>query len=197
MRPSFFQILPTQANSAGDEAVGVAELFNSAEVRRAEIPSANGHACARALAMIAATIVGGGQANPQSARLLSAEAVARALGNPTKAFMFGTTGNPSVPKSMQFRGIPFWFTSGGWARFREPKGGVGRDGYVGWMGLGGSVLQWHEEESIGFGYAMNMMEVTPTNERARVLQQAVQECARHVKKDASGTGGRSNTTSKM
>ena len=43
------------------------------------------------------------------------------------------------------------------------------------------VLQWHAEESIGFGYAMNMMEVTPTNERGRVLQEVVQNCARNLK----------------
>ena len=93
----------------------------------------------------------------------------------------GTAKNPDAPKGMEFAGIPFWFTDGGWANFRESKKGKGRDGYTGWMGLGGSVLQWHQEESIGFGYAMNMMEVTPTNERGRVLQNAVQDCARRIR----------------
>ena len=40
---------------------------------------------------------------------------------------------------LKFAGIPHWFTNGGWANFRERKKGKGRDGYTGWMGLGGSV----------------------------------------------------------
>ena len=40
------------------------------------------------------------------------------------------------------------------------------------------MLQWHPEMDIGFGYAMNLLEATPSNERARVLQSAVKECAK-------------------
>ena len=38
------------------------------------------------------------------------------------------------------------------------------------MGLGGSVMQWHNEEGVAFGYAMNCLELLPTNERAWALQ---------------------------
>jgi hypothetical protein len=55
------------------------------------------------------------------------------------------------------------------------------------IGLGGSVMQWHPEEQIGFGYAMTQLEVTPTNERARVLQAAVVTCAQAAAaREASG-----------
>ena len=37
---------------------------------------------------------------------------------------------------------------GGVATFEEPEKG-GRSGYVGWMGFGGSVFQWHPELKIG------------------------------------------------
>ena len=37
---------------------------------------------------------------------------------------------------------------GGVATFEEPEQG-GRSGYVGWMGFGGSVFQWHPELKIG------------------------------------------------
>jgi hypothetical protein len=29
----------------------------------------------------------------------------------------------------------------------------GREGFYGWCGLGGAVLEYHPEEKIGFGYA--------------------------------------------
>jgi hypothetical protein len=50
------------------------------------------------------------------------------------------------------------------------------------------VLQWHPEMQIGFGYAMNLLELTPANERARELQLEVLRCAKHV-----GGGGGSGT----
>jgi hypothetical protein len=30
---------------------------------------------------------------------------------------------------------------------------VNRDGWYGWIGIGGSTMQWHPELNIGFGYA--------------------------------------------
>ena len=37
-----------------------------------------------------------------------------------------------------------FLTSGGINKFVE-EGGVGRDGYCGWHGYGGSVFQWYPE----------------------------------------------------
>ena len=37
-----------------------------------------------------------------------------------------------------------FLTSGGINKFHE-EGGVGRDGYYGWHGYGGSVFQWYPE----------------------------------------------------
>jgi hypothetical protein len=51
---------------------------------------------------------------------------------------------------------------------------------VGWMGLGGSVCQWHPETEMGFGYAMNMLEISPGNDRGRVLQELAVKCARQL-----------------
>ena len=51
------------------------------------------------------------------------------------------------------------FTSGGVCKFINQDKDVGeefknsrRDGFIGWMGAGGSILQWHPELKIGFGY---------------------------------------------
>lgn len=146
-------------------AGGLYGVFNSPEVRRAEIPSANGHASARALATVASAMVNGGTATTTSSsgdvqvQLLTPQGVASAHGNPVKKTLFGV---------MDTR-----FTNAGWNKFVSGN----RDGYVGWMGLGGSVCQWHPRLSIGFGYAPNAMELTPTNERGSVMQRLVVECA--------------------
>ena len=34
----------------------------------------------------------------------------------------------------------------------EERANAGREGFVGWAGLGGSVFMWHPELKIGFGY---------------------------------------------
>jgi len=65
------------------------------------------------------------------------------------------------------------FNNAGWNAFQDQ-----RVGYVGWMGLGGSVMQWHQGCEIGFGYAMNLLEATPTNERALNLQLVALKCAK-------------------
>ena len=33
----------------------------------------------------------------------------------------------------------------------------GREGFVGWLGLGGSVLQWHPRHNMGFGYTCTLV----------------------------------------
>ena len=96
-------------------------------------------------------------------RLISEAGVAAAHGGAVSKRMFGL--------------MPTSFTNAGWNRFSS----TGRTGFVGWMGLGGSVMQWHPEERIGFGYAMNLLELTPTNERGAALQREVLRCARAVR----------------
>jgi len=134
------------------------DLWNTAELRRAEVPSSNGHASARALATIAAVIVEGGALNGRP-RLLSPEGVAAAQDDPVSKMLF------SVMKTQ--------FTNAGWNLFDST-----RMGYVGWMGLGGSVMQWHPEQRIGFGYATNWMEPLPWNARALKMQRLALRCAK-------------------
>ena len=35
----------------------------------------------------------------------------------------------------------------------------GREGYIGWLGFGGSVFQWHPELKIGFSYVPTQLEL--------------------------------------
>ena len=143
----------------------VTKSFNTRAMRCAEVPSANGHCSARALAKVAASIVGGGCLGSGEHRLLSSEGCARALGNQTTKKMWNVWNT--------------YFSNAGWNTFKESKK-KGRHAFVGWMGLGGSVCQWHPETEMGFGYAMNMLEISPGNDRGRVLQELAVKCARQL-----------------
>ena len=53
----------------------------------------------------------------------------------------------------------------------------GREGFFGWMGLGGSIFQWHPELKIGFAYiptSLNILDVV--NSRGKIYQEVVREC---------------------
>ena len=50
----------------------------------------------------------------------------------------------------------------------------GRDGFYGWMGLGGSLFQWHPEQKIGFAFVPTRLHVMDfLNERGKAYQEAV------------------------
>lgn len=139
-------------------AMSVSTLFNHPRVRQCEIPSGNGHASARAMATVAAAIVEGG-ALPGGPRLLSEDGCAQGHDNPDTKRMLG---------------MDFTFTNAGWCTFNRM-----RSGFVGWMGLGGSVLQWHPEARVGFGFAMNQLEpLLATGSRGLELQRTALHCAK-------------------
>jgi len=78
------------------------------------------------------------------------------------------------------------FTQGGLAQFKESDAAIGpleagmsagRGGFYGWLGLGGSVFQWHPEHRIGFAYvptALNPIDVF--NERGKSYQEEILRC---------------------
>jgi len=78
---------------------------------------------------------------------------------------------------------PTTFTQGGVAVFSKPTWSgtpidtalnVGREGFVGWMGLGGSIFQWHPEYEIGIGYVPTSLHVLDfVNERGKAYQAEV------------------------
>ena len=77
------------------------------------------------------------------------------------------------------------FTQGGVNIFRDPEVKIGneeffgREGFVGWMGFGGSVFQWHLKESVSFAYIPTKLDWTdPVNSKALKLQQVVMECVK-------------------
>jgi CubicO group peptidase (beta-lactamase class C family) len=140
---------------------------------RGEIPSAGAKCSARGLAKLAAVMANGGRL---AGRQLIGEAAMTALhGAPVKRNMI----------AMQTT-----FTQGGLATFPPPAPAdsrldvglnQGREGFYGWMGLGGSIFQWHPELQIGFGYlptSLNVLDIV--NERGKAYQAQVVRCVMSV-----------------
>eukprot|EP00040_Diaphanoeca_grandis_P030760 m.182561 g.182561 ORF g.182561 m.182561 type:complete len:568 (-) comp32121_c0_seq2:67-1770(-) len=146
----------------------VAEIFNDARVRKMEIPSANGHANAATMAAVMNVIAAGGERD--GVRLLSHDGYEKAMqGGVIDETFFGLTTE---------------FTNAGWHIYNvhpeKSKGGRSlppRRGFVGWQGIGGSVMQFHPDLDISFGYAMTeMLPFLDPNVRSWRLQKALLEC---------------------
>ena len=141
-----------------------AKSYSTSTVREVEIPSANGQGNARALAEMANAIVSPlhGRKSPL---FNDAESSKKAHENP-------------IEKDMFFEGMKTSFTNAGWCRFGDgSENPFDRFGFTGWMGYGGSVMQWHTDLDIAFGYVMDLMESDLDNRRAFRLQGASFECA--------------------
>ncbi|MEM7219521.1 MAG: serine hydrolase domain-containing protein [Pseudomonadota bacterium] len=156
-----FRSSPRRGSPPPFKGTASLDVFNDAVVRCGETPSANAHASARGLAKLAAVMAGegrfaGGQYLPQGAwQALHDAPVSHEMGMPTT------------------------FTQGGVALFGgNAAGGVldrainqGREGFYGWMGLGGSIFQWHPQKRIGFAYVPTSLHVMDfLNERGKRYQ---------------------------
>ena len=52
-----------------------------------------------------------------------------------------------------------------------------REGWYGWFGLGGSLMQWHPDLKIGFGFCPSFMNAEDVlNQRGAKLQNIVKQC---------------------
>lgn len=144
-------------------------FFNKPTVARGETPSANATCSARGLAKIAAVMAAGGTWGEY--RILSEGAWTALHAKPVRKEM-GVTATE--------------FTQGGLNLFSAAAArgtridrafNEGREGFYGWMGLGGSVFQWHPGHTIGFGYVPTSLHVVDLfNERGKVYQAEVLRC---------------------
>jgi CubicO group peptidase (beta-lactamase class C family) len=149
-------------------------FFNEPVVAMGETPSAAANCSARGLAKIAAMMSAGGKWAGRE--YLSEEAWKAMHEDPVEADMgFGTTN----------------FTQGGVNLFTEVHAkstgldrafNVGREGFYGWMGFGGSIFQWHPRHQIGFGFVPTSLHVLDIlNERGKVYQAEVLRCVERLK----------------
>lgn len=150
--------------------------FNDPGFAKGESPSANANCSARGLAKLAAMMAAGGKFEGHT---YISEMAWKALHDcPTPGNMGGVLAN--------------WVTQGGLDYFR-PCGAdstvaarvlnEGREGFYGWMGLGGSIFQWHPDLEIGFAFVPTAMHTWDgLNARGKRFQAEVLRCARQLKK---------------
>lgn len=149
------------------------DIFNDRTFAAGETPSANANCSARGLAKIAAMMAAGGEWAGKT--ILSRQSWDAIHADP-------------VPGSMGIMGSVF--SQGGVNHFVEAEsdGGPadrsmneGRSGFWGWMGLGGSIFQWHREHQIGFGYVPTSLNVLDLfNERGKGYQREVLRCVERL-----------------
>ena len=181
--PNFFQIvgrlfrvLPAirRARAAGIPAPFMGmhgiEIFNNPDLVMGESPSSNANCSARGLARIAAMISAGGTWSGEE--FLSEQAWA-ALHDNTVDAIIGELYSTS-------------FTQGGVNQFAPCTAlstktdrdlNEGREGFYGWMGLGGSIFQWHPPLDIGFAFVPTSLHALDIlNERGKAYQAKVLSC---------------------
>ncbi|MEM7413465.1 MAG: serine hydrolase [Myxococcota bacterium] len=144
-------------------------VFNDPIITAGETPSAGTKASARGLARVAALMAARGRWDGKD--YLGSAAWEAAHAEPTEAHMILA---------------PTDFTQGGVNRFsaaQAAKGDLGRalnagrEGFYGWMGLGGSIFQWHPEAEIGFAFVPTSLHaIDLCNERGKVYQAEVVRC---------------------
>ena len=142
--------------------------FNDRNIIQGETASANAHASARGLAKLGAIIALGGSGFGH--QLLTPEAWTALHDNP-------------IDREM---GVITAFTEGGICKFKPLPPGAnatsrslhhGRQGFFGWMGLGGSIFQWHPSKKLSFAFvptSLHLLDVV--NERGKTLQSALLDC---------------------
>ena len=145
-------------------------FFNESSVAMGETPSANTTASARGLAKIAAAMAAGGSIeqhtilNPNGWKLLHDQ--------PVEASM-----NGFIKTCFTQGGVDSYQTSSPQSSYLERAFNQGREGFYGWMGLGGSLFQWHPGLDIGFAFvptSLHMLDVL--NERGKTYQAEVLRC---------------------
>ncbi len=155
------------------EGMSRISAFSDPEIAQGEIPSANANSTARGLAKLAAVLANGG--SWQGLQLFGETAWQALHAEP-------------VSRDMGFTGTSF--TQGGVAHFTPQASGsraidrglnTGREGFYGWMGLGGSIFQWHPEARIGFGYVPTSLNVLDfVNERGKAYQAEALRCVERL-----------------
>lgn len=145
-------------------------FFNEPDLAMGETPSANANCSARGLGKIAAMMSAGGKLAGKE--YLSERAWAALHDKAVEANMGGLFSTR--------------FTQGGIDQFvactaqstkLDRDFNEGREGFYGWMGLGGSIFQWHPQADIGFAFVPTSLHVLDIlNERGKVYQAEILSC---------------------
>ncbi len=148
-------------------------FFNRKAVAMGETPSAASNCSARGLAKIAAMMSARGKwqgveyVTEDAWNALHAEPIASDMGFTQSNFTKG--------------GVNFFTETNGSHSAVERAFNQGREGFYGWMGLGGSIFQWNPHHEIGFGFVPTSLHVLDVlNERGKVYQAEVLRCVERL-----------------
>jgi CubicO group peptidase (beta-lactamase class C family) len=155
------------------------DFFNEPSVAMGETPSANANCTARGLAKIAAMMAAGGKwAGTQFITDTGWKAMHDAPRNGDMVIM-----NTAFTQG----GVALFSPPGPDSNRMEKALNTGREGFYGWMGLGGSIFQWHPQSRIGFGYVPTSLNVLDlVNERGKAYQAEVLRCVEKLRETAGG-----------
>jgi len=149
------------------------EFFNEPVIAMGETPSAAATCSARGLGKIAAMMAARG--TWEGKEYLRGSGWDAMHANPVLAEMgFSTT-------RFTQGGVNAFVQTGAKSSRLDSALNQGREGFYGWMGLGGSLFQWHPEHEIGFAFVPTALHVLDiVNERGKVYQAAVLRCVREL-----------------
>ena len=144
-------------------------IFNERAVVMGETPSAAANASARGLAKVGAMMAAGGTfegreyLSKEGWQAMHAEAIRATLGFGDSNFTQG--------------GVNLFTHQGPESSEIDRAFNNGRVGFYGWMGFGGSILQWNPEHEIGFGFVPTALHALDLfNERGEAYQAEVLRC---------------------
>ena len=150
------------------------DFFKTPHWVKGETPSANANCSARGLAKLAAMMAAHGVWDGQ--QYITPDAWQAMHDKPLEAKL-GTL-------------LTTRFTQGGVDQYLPTSAGShrlvrafneGREGFYGWMGLGGSIFQWHPQLDIGFAFVPTCLHVLDLlNERGKRYQAEVLKCAQQL-----------------
>ncbi|MDP5070471.1 MAG: beta-lactamase family protein, partial [Congregibacter sp.] len=152
------------------QGMGGVDFFNDIRMRKGETPSANAHCSARGLARVAAMMAAGGTLD--DVEYLSPSAWQAMHQDPKPEKMGGV-----LPTRFTQGGVDQFLPSTHSSGLLEKAFNDGREGFYGWMGLGGSIFQWHPEAQLGFAFiptSLHMLDFL--NERGKLYQADVLRC---------------------
>ena len=149
-------------------------LFNTPALSMGETSSAGAKASARGLAKVAAMMAARGRhaerayLSPAAWDALHANAVEADMGLRTN-FTQGGVHHATAAAARR----------GG----ADADLNAGREGFYGWMGLGGSVFQWHPELEIGFAFVPTSLHAVDVfNTRGKAYQAEVLRCVERIQR---------------
>ena len=147
------------------------DVYNSPDVTKAELPSSNIRANARGLAKLASIMANKGQG------IMSQEAWHEMHSQPQ--FHYMGTSNALFLTNFTKGGVNYFDNPSTISDFdKRNKINRNREGYFGWFGAGGSIMQWHSGLRIGFAFIPTFLNTIESfNSRGAILQGLVKKCA--------------------